>query len=73
MATVPTVSTVSTVSTVHEDVHERTGEQKQERQIAERMGAMLGKKQEGADRKKDDRDEGRLRTPEGRAWFGLGR
>ena len=45
---------VSTVPAVHEDVQQRAGENQQERQKAERMGPVLGKKKESADQQKPD-------------------
>jgi len=61
---------MASVTTVHEDVHDRTGEQEQERQEAERVGAMLGQEQEGGNDEETDRDETRLGAPEtGRPIF----
>jgi len=55
---------MASVPTVHEDVHERTGEQQQERQIAERVGAVLGQEQIGGNREERERDKARPGAPE---------
>jgi len=40
---------MAAMTVMHEQVHQRTGEQQQERQVAEHMGTVLGEQQEGRD------------------------
>ena len=52
------------VTSVHEDMQERTGEKEQERQIAKRVRAVLGHKQERGDQEESDRGKAGPRPPE---------
>jgi hypothetical protein len=56
MAVMPAVAAMK-------QVHERTKKQKEERQDAQQMGAVLGQKKESADCQKTDQDKPASRGP----------
>jgi hypothetical protein len=58
------MSTVPAMSTMHEDVQQRASQNQQERQKAERMGAVLGKQKETGDDRKPRERQSRLGSPE---------
>jgi hypothetical protein len=64
------MGSMTSVPAVHQTVQQRAGEQQQERQIAECVGAMLGHEQEGGNREEGDGDEARLGAPEAAGTVG---
>ena len=59
-----TVVAVSAVATVHEDVHQRTGQQQQEWQRAEKVGTVLVQKEIAGDSTHDEQADRITGTPE---------
>jgi hypothetical protein len=51
------VTAVTTVSATHEDVHQRTGEQREPNQHAHHMGLMLGEQQRARDNQETYQNE----------------
>ena len=49
---------VPAMAAVHEDMHQRAGQQKQERQGTEEMGAVLAEQKVGGSGTKDDQADG---------------
>jgi hypothetical protein len=52
------------MAVMHEEMHQHTGEHKQQGQVAKHMGAMLGEEQEGCNEEETDRYESSPRPQE---------
>ena len=58
-------ASVSTMTVVHEHVHQRAGQQQQERQRTEEVGAVLAQQEVRCDGAQDDQADGIARASEG--------
>jgi hypothetical protein len=64
---------MSAVAVVHEDVHQRAGQQKQEGQDAEEMGAVLAQQEVSSGCAEHQQADGVARAPERRRGDRAGR
>ena len=64
-AAVTTVATVPAVAAVHENVHQRAGQQQQEGQRAEEVRTVLAQQEVRGDGTHDEQADRITRTPEG--------
>ena len=58
-------ATVPTMAVMHENVHQRAGQQQQERQRTEEVGTVLAQQEVRGTGAEDDQADGIARTPEG--------
>jgi hypothetical protein len=58
---------VASMPTMHEEVHERAGQQRQKYQRAQDVGTVLGEQKRAADDEKSDEDKPGARSDEARA------
>ena len=59
-------ATVAAMAAVHEDVHQRAGQQQQERQRAEEVRTVFAQKEVSGDGAHDEQADGLARAPERR-------
>ena len=58
------VMTMTSMTVMHEDMHQRAGQQQQERQRTDDMSQVLRQQEIARDRPHDDQADGVARTPE---------
>ena len=63
---VTVVAVVTPVAVVHEDMHQRTRQQQEERQCAEKVGTVLGQQEVRSDGTHDEQADGVARPPKRR-------